>query len=302
MYLQDTWRIARRHAGLRVALRSVSGDHRQEQHAHELRSDPLRRGERADARTPPARRSWPEPGTLERAPVAGQNSPLGEAIYETDKNNFQPRVGASWDGWDGQDDRAGGYGIYYDQPLVGIFVQNAFINPPYVNKSRWPNASLSTPVRAAPTAVRCESLRHREPFEPREPSSGTSASSGSCITAASIDIGYVGSRGDNLIQPVEINQPQPADVVRIGNVNLARPYRGFAGINCARPPRKRATRGCWSPSAMTGRAGSLHRPTPSAGEDARRTTATRRPAAEPAGPGGGVRAARTDRTHAFTAN
>ena len=36
-----------------------------------------------------------------------------------------------------------------------------------------------------------------------------------------IDVGYVGSAGDNLIQPVDINQPQPQDVVRTGVVNTA---------------------------------------------------------------------------------
>jgi hypothetical protein len=45
-----------------------------------------------------------------------------------------------------------------------------------------------------------------------------------------IDIGYVGSAGDNLIQPVDINQPQPQDVVRMGVVNLARPYLGYGTI------------------------------------------------------------------------
>ena len=37
----------------------------------------------------------------------------------------------------------GAYGIYYDQPLVGIFEQNAFTTPPFVN-----NISLTGRVRA----------------------------------------------------------------------------------------------------------------------------------------------------------
>src|SRR5207247_10380172 len=46
-----------------------------------------------------------------------------------------------------------------------------------------------------------------------------------------IDVSYVGSRGDNLIQPIDINQPQPADVVaQSGSINLARPYKGYTGI------------------------------------------------------------------------
>ena len=47
-----------------------------------------------------------------------------------------------------------------------------------------------------------------------------------------IDIGYAGSKGDNLIQPVDINQPQPADVVAAaGAVNTVRPFPGYAVIN-----------------------------------------------------------------------
>ena len=51
----------------------------------------------------------------------------------------------------------------------------------------------------------------------------------------SIDVGYVGSHGDHLIQPVDINQPQPADVVarrRRRHQSPRGPYRGVhAGIN-----------------------------------------------------------------------
>ncbi|MCA1563154.1 MAG: hypothetical protein LC804_23845, partial [Acidobacteria bacterium] len=45
-----------------------------------------------------------------------------------------------------------------------------------------------------------------------------------------MDVSYVGSRGDNLIQPVDINQPQPGDVVRLNSLNLARPYLGYGTI------------------------------------------------------------------------
>jgi hypothetical protein len=45
-----------------------------------------------------------------------------------------------------------------------------------------------------------------------------------------MDVSYVGSRGDNLIQPVDINQPQPADVVRLNSLNLARPFLGYGTI------------------------------------------------------------------------
>jgi hypothetical protein len=47
-----------------------------------------------------------------------------------------------------------------------------------------------------------------------------------------VDVGYVGSAGDNLIQPVDINFPQLQDVIAAnGVVNRARPFQGFGTIN-----------------------------------------------------------------------
>ena len=45
-----------------------------------------------------------------------------------------------------------------------------------------------------------------------------------------IDVSYVGSHGDHLIRPIDINYPNPADVLRLGRVNLARPYQGYGAI------------------------------------------------------------------------
>ena len=49
------------------------------------------------------------------------------------------------------------------------------------------------------------------------------------------EVSYVGSRGDNLIRPTDINYPQPADVVALQNtvagaVNPARPYQSYGAI------------------------------------------------------------------------
>jgi hypothetical protein len=51
------------------------------------------------------------------------------------------------------------------------------------------------------------------------------------VRRAVVDVGYIGSRGTSLIQPVDINAALPADVMAAnGVVNLARPYQGYAGI------------------------------------------------------------------------
>ena len=51
------------------------------------------------------------------------------------------------------------------------------------------------------------------------------------LRRAVLDVGYLGSRGDFLLQPVDVNAPLPADVVAAnGAVNLARPYQGYASI------------------------------------------------------------------------
>src|SRR5206468_10976125 len=45
-----------------------------------------------------------------------------------------------------------------------------------------------------------------------------------------LDVGYVGGHGDHLIRPIDVNYPQPADVLRLGSVNLAPPYLGYGAI------------------------------------------------------------------------
>jgi hypothetical protein len=165
--------------------------------------------------------------------VAGQNSPFGDAIYETDKNNFMPRLGLTYDPFgDGRTILRGGYGLYYDQPLVGIFLQNAFINPPFNASANVTNPVLGNPSAGVPPTTRGPlALRGTGlPFKTPQSQQWNIGVQRQLYSRGAIDIGYVGSRGDNLLRPIDVNQPQPADVVSTGAINLARPYFGYAGI------------------------------------------------------------------------
>jgi hypothetical protein len=165
--------------------------------------------------------------------IAGVNSPFGDAIYKYDKGNLQPRIGMTYDlRGDSRTLLRSAYGIYYDQPLVGIFEQNAFTNPPFVNTVSIQNARLSNP--AAGTTTTTAGVRNLiatgEDFETPRMQQWNVGIQHQLYANGVIDVSYVGSRGDNLIRPIDINYPQPIDVVNLGSANLARPFQGYGSI------------------------------------------------------------------------
>jgi hypothetical protein len=166
--------------------------------------------------------------------IGGAGSPYGRAIYPTEKGNVQPRAGFSWDPRKtGKAIVRGGYGVYYDQPLVGIFEQNAFTNPPFVQTVGLQNPSLSNP--SAGTTPGTTGLRaltaSSAPFRTPRTQQWNVGYQRQLYRRGSMDVSYVGSRGDRLIQQIDLNQPQPADVVANGGaINTSRPYLGYAGI------------------------------------------------------------------------
>jgi hypothetical protein len=165
--------------------------------------------------------------------VAGENSPYGRRLYATEWGKLQPRAGVSWDPRnDGRTLLRAGFGVYYDEPLVGIFLQNAAANPPFVTSPQILNPRLSDPASGtSPAAVPPVSLvATADDFRLPRTLQWNVGVQRRLLTRGAIDVSYVGSRGDHLIQPVGVNDALPADVVATGSLNAARPFQGYAGI------------------------------------------------------------------------
>jgi hypothetical protein len=165
--------------------------------------------------------------------VAGQNSPYGNSIYAFDKTNVQPRIGVTFDPKaTGQTIYRSSYGIYYDQALVGIFEQNSFTNPPFVNTVNILNTRMSNPGAGITntTSGVLNLIGNGDDFQTPRTQQWNAGVQHQLYPRGAIDVSYVGAHGDHLIRPIDINYPAPADVLRLGSVNLARPYQGYGSI------------------------------------------------------------------------
>ena len=180
------------------------------------------------------------PGTgdpLNGLVIAGQNSPEGRRVAPTHWNTFGPRLGFAWDVFgNGRTAVRGGYGIYYDRTLVGIFLQNAFVNPPFAFQARFDAAGAAGhPTLSNP---RGGTARNNEAVVPgliaTAPDFKVPTTHQFSIGVQrelpfnfNVDVGYVGTRGRNWLRPYDINKTPPGTT---GNQLLARPFRGYSNI------------------------------------------------------------------------
>ncbi|MGH9941806.1 MAG: carboxypeptidase regulatory-like domain-containing protein [Pyrinomonadaceae bacterium] len=169
--------------------------------------------------------------------VAGGTSRFGERINPADKNNFSPRVGVAWDPFkQGKTIVRAGYGLYYDQVLVGIFEQNAFVNPPFNNRATFSGAGVTfaNPSGGALGNLPIRSLIASAPdFKTPEVQQWSLGVQHEVFRNAIAELSYVGTKGDHLIRQRDINFPLPADLARVGiaNINTVRPFLGYSTIN-----------------------------------------------------------------------
>jgi hypothetical protein len=170
-----------------------------------------------------------------------QCSPFGAYVNPNYNANFAPRVGFSYDlSGQGKSVVRGGFGIFYDRLLNGIWEQNAFSNPPLAQSTTINNvpfdniksgsASVSygpnsltatgTPAFKVPKYVNYNlSIQHQ------------------VMPSTVVEIAYVGAQARNLLGQFDENQPTVAErrANETADVNYLRPYKGYGRVTSRFP-------------------------------------------------------------------
>ncbi len=186
--------------------------------------------------------------------IGGKTSPFGAKVANDNYKNFAPRIGMSWDpSGTGRTSVRAGYGIYYDATLFGIYEQNIFTNPPFVQKVTYSNASFSNVAAgalgfvSAPLALHATQLPAHIPYSQQWNFSIQRQLGRNTM----LQVAYVGTKGTHLLGIVDINQAYPGVALAAGlhtttaaapnttifttsddpRINAVRPYYGWNAIN-----------------------------------------------------------------------
>lgn len=149
----------------------------------------------------------------QNVPPGALPSQFGERVARDPKRNFAPRVGLAFDPFgNGRTAIRTGYGIYFDQTLYGIYLQNIAVNPPFQETVTITGASLSDPrtgVVGAPSAA-APTLRGVEADFKTPYAQHWSLDVQQQIDSQTVvTIGYYGSKGTHLPGIVDLNLLPP---------------------------------------------------------------------------------------------
>ena len=162
-------------------------------------------------------------------------SPYGSHVNPDPKTNFAPRAGFAYvPSFNPNVSIRGGFGIFYDRMLNGIWEQNAFQDPPLVQTSTINNTNFDNPT--GPNAVSLSPNRLTTTGTPtmKNPSyiDYNLNMQYQLLPNTVMEIAYVGNLGRHLLGERNLNQPTLAE--REANptawVTAVVPYRGYAAF------------------------------------------------------------------------
>jgi hypothetical protein len=163
-----------------------------------------------------------------------QCSPYGKTIDPSSNANFAPRVGFAFnpDGH-GITSIRGGFGIFYDRILNGIFEQSAFYDPPVVQSVTVNNTSFDKPLAVAGAVSYGPNKLYTTgipTFKTPNYADFNLTVERQLLPTTVLSVAYVGGQGRHLLGELDMNQPTVG--ARLANptadVNYIRPYKGYS--------------------------------------------------------------------------
>jgi hypothetical protein len=161
-------------------------------------------------------------------------SPWGSRVNPPANMNFAPRVGFAYDPL-GNNKLAirGGFGIFYDRTLNGIWEQNGFQDPPLVQTATASNTSFDNPLQgnvSGPVGPNHLITTGSPKFDAPSYTDYNLSVQAELRPNTVASIAYVGATGRHLLGEIDANQPTVAtrEANPTKNVNAIVPYLGYS--------------------------------------------------------------------------
>ncbi|HEY3628357.1 MAG TPA: TonB-dependent receptor [Terracidiphilus sp.] len=161
-------------------------------------------------------------------------SPFGAYVNPNYNTNFAPRIGFAYSfGGSGKMVARGGFGIFYDRLLNGIWEQNAFVNPPLAQGTTINNGAFDN-IRSGSTSIAYGPNRltttGNPAFKVPNYANYNLSIQRELMPSTVLEVAYVGAQARHLLGQFDQNQPTVAAVTAnpTTKTNALRPYAGYA--------------------------------------------------------------------------